>query len=161
MPFSQYSNCVFMKIKWNWGTGIALTYVVFVIAIMGFVISSSRKQIDLVSPDYYDKEITFQGQIEKMSATKNLVSSLKWKLLGDSIFLDFPEEIKGEIAGEVRFFCPANARNDRTTKILIESGNQQIVNVGQFNPGRFQMQIDWESMGTHYYEEHSISIPAN
>ncbi|MEO7175402.1 MAG: FixH family protein [Saprospiraceae bacterium] len=150
-----------MKIKWNWGTGIALTYTVFVIAIMGFVISSSSKQIDLVSADYYDKEIAFQGQIEKLSATKNLNSALEWKLLGDSIFLNFPVEIESEISGEVRFFCPANAKNDRASKIGTAGTNEQVIDVAELNPGRFQMQIDWESDGVRYYEEHSILIAGN
>jgi hypothetical protein len=38
--------------KWNWGTAIAATYVVFAAATIGFVVFAMQLPVLLVRPDY-------------------------------------------------------------------------------------------------------------
>ena len=58
--------------KFNWGTGIVLAILAFVGFIMYFfIITLTDKKYDhqLVTEKYYEKELEFQGNIEKEKAT--------------------------------------------------------------------------------------------
>ena len=52
-------------LKFNWGYGIMVLYISFALAILFLVYKCTQHPVDLVSPDYYDKEIKFQQQYDK------------------------------------------------------------------------------------------------
>ena len=47
--------------KFNWGTGIGLFYVVFVVIMVSMVMFSARNNIDLVQEDYYEKDLNYES----------------------------------------------------------------------------------------------------
>jgi hypothetical protein len=49
----------------SWGKGIILVFVVFVLGIGVLVYRSMTKNIDLVTTNYYEKELKYQEQIDK------------------------------------------------------------------------------------------------
>ena len=51
-------------VKLNWGTRITVLYLGFVALIVFLVAGSMRQSFDLVSPDYYQKELEYQSVIE-------------------------------------------------------------------------------------------------
>ena len=59
-------------IKMNWGKGIAAVYICFVVIILGFVFYFMNQDVDLVTHKYYDEEIKYQEQIERMKRTNEL-----------------------------------------------------------------------------------------
>ena len=50
----------------NWGNKIMLSFSVFVAIIITMVVVSMKQDVFLVSEDYYDKEVKYQNQIDKM-----------------------------------------------------------------------------------------------
>ena len=54
-----------MKIQWNWGKGIAVVYILFVIGTLSFVTFAFTQKVELVSNDYYAQEIDYQNRIEQ------------------------------------------------------------------------------------------------
>ena len=52
--------------KFNWGTGNFIFIVVFFIVIFSFIYYTTTQQINLVEEDYYEKEIKFQEQIDRI-----------------------------------------------------------------------------------------------
>jgi hypothetical protein len=55
--------------KFNWGTGIVLSFIIFAASILMIVLFPFNQKADLVSDNYYEREIKFQEQIDKMSLT--------------------------------------------------------------------------------------------
>ena len=64
--------------KISWGTGIAATYIIFVLATLGMTYAMMTKNVDLVSTNYYEKEIKYQEQIDKINNTSGLNDKLKF-----------------------------------------------------------------------------------
>ena len=56
----------------NWGYKILLVYVVFVAGIMFLVFKSSSQKMDLVTTDYYAKELKYQQKIDAMNKVQKL-----------------------------------------------------------------------------------------
>ena len=76
----------------NWGKKITIVYLAFVALIVTLVIVSVRQKVDLVTPDYYAKELNYQADINKINNAKALATPLKCVLQGQSILVTFPEE---------------------------------------------------------------------
>jgi hypothetical protein len=61
-----------LKFKWSWGWGIFATIIGFVsIIITMIVIVQTQLQIDLVYPDYYEREVAYQDDIERQKNALN------------------------------------------------------------------------------------------
>ena len=54
----------------NWGYKIMIVYLVFVAGIAVMVYNSAMQNIDLVTPDYYAKELKYQEKIDETNVTK-------------------------------------------------------------------------------------------
>ena len=61
----------------NWGNRILLVYIFFVAGIMLLVYKSSIQKTDLVTPDYYTKELAFQSTIEEQKRAHGLSARVK------------------------------------------------------------------------------------
>jgi hypothetical protein len=143
-----------LKLKWNWGTGIALAYSAFALMIIAFVVNSFSKQIDLVTPEYYAKELVFQKQIEKEKRSRELTEDVSFMMDKDHLNLQFPEEMKTQkISGKVQFFCPVDAKKDISFQIETDPNGKQTIALDQVKTGRYKLQISWEANGLEYYKE--------
>ena len=57
----------------NWGYKILLVYLIFILGILFMVFKSSTQKTDLVTTDYYAKELKYQEKIDEM---KQVVAQL-------------------------------------------------------------------------------------
>ena len=91
--------------KFNWGTGIFITIVIFLIGMMSLVIISSMQPLNLVSPDYYPKGIEYQKHIDKITRTKALDMSVQIEQNIGFVSIEFPTiGTVNNIAGKILFF---------------------------------------------------------
>ncbi len=122
------------------------------------VISAFRQDFDLVTEDYYGRELQFQNQIEKQSNQMQLKDSLTCIVSDNNVILKFPDElIQNKISGEVLFFRPSDAKKD--VKRLINSNNGvEVFKKELFQKGYYKVQVDYSSGGKKYYYEKSIII---
>ncbi|MFT7033558.1 MAG: nitrogen fixation protein FixH [Cyclobacteriaceae bacterium] len=137
----------------NWGNKVVLAFGVFMAIIITMVVVSMRQSIFLVAPDYYDQEIKYQSQIDKMQATSDSNASIKIVNNQDKIELEFsviPEK------GEILFFRPSDATLDFTVAVLNEK--VQSISKSKFSKGFWKMKISWKANGKEFYTEKTVII---
>jgi hypothetical protein len=144
----------------NWGKKIALVYLSFV-AFMGFMVWKclQQKDINLVSEDYYQKEIAYQTNIDQMNNTNQLSSELKfdYKSDGQTVMLGFPKESIGS-TGEVNFYRPADAHKDFKVKLDIANAESQSIPVSNLDRGLWVVKVSWNKDGKGYYKEEKMVL---
>jgi hypothetical protein len=59
--------------KISWGTGIAIFYSFFVIAMLVFVYAATNQDISLVSDTYYEEDLSYQVKLDKIQQTNQLM----------------------------------------------------------------------------------------
>ena len=104
-----------MKIKWNFGTGIVIFLIVFMAFMLTMVYKCGQVKTELVSADYYDKEINYQKQIDRTNNASKLKEniSLIFNKASSVFIINYPGEIKpNEISGEINFYKPDNQYAD-------------------------------------------------
>jgi hypothetical protein len=147
-------------LKIGWGTKIAILYIGFVLLIGTMVTMCFNQKIDLVSDDYYDKELVFQNRINEMNNSNSLTENIKHQVDQKGVQLNFPKQFENEkISGEILFFRPSDNKKDFKVSIELNDNSQQFISRNSLSKGMYKMQISWKTANKNYYNEETIVIP--
>lgn len=142
----------------NWGKKILLVYIVFIAGILFMVFKSSMQKADLVTTDYYNKELKYQDKIDEMNRVSALSAPVKYEIKGDEVIIDFPKDFNGiKLTGEAVLYCPSDENKDvkQSFSLQDESLKMKIpVNQGLL----YQLQLTWQDGRVSYYFEKKIFI---
>ena len=149
--------------KFNWGTGILIFLVFFVLSMIGLVILTAQYEVNLVTPDYYPKGITYQDQIDKEIRTDKLTKGLIFNQDNKNINILFPKmygekEFNGVINGEILLFFPKSYRFDKTYSINLNNDLQQTISKDSLTWGRCIIKVNWTVDSLDYYQETEFMI---
>ena len=145
--------------KINWGTGIVIAFIAFISFIMYFVINmnvNKKYDHDLVTEDYYKKELEFQNDIDKETNAKNLSENLSWKKTTEGLVITFPETFEiNSISGKVFLYRPSNKQFDFETVLSLSNHNLLIPDKSLLD-GRWNIKVDWQYNGKSYLYKKEI-----
>jgi nitrogen fixation protein FixH len=143
--------------KFNWGTGILITIVIFFMAVVGIFIYSANLDINLVEENYYEKELAYQEKIDRIKNTEALEEEILIRLDNKILRVDFPEFFNGKkTEGHVLFYRPSDPAKDFTIPLELNDSSVQIIDASRLDPGRYMVKIDWTADGISYYFEEPI-----
>ena len=146
--------------KFNWGTGIALFYIIFATVLVAAVIKSTHYDHSLVVEDYYQKDLDYQEHYEKLANSQALVQDVQIQLTGeqrDEIQLSFPKHMQG-IGGQLHFMRPSNKSQDFTLEIELDESNELKLPAQKMLPGLWKVQVDWTAGEKSYYKEQVLVL---
>lgn len=147
-------------LKLSWGKRIAMLYIGFVALIVIMITMSMRQKVELVSADYYDKELVFQDKIDEMNNANALPERVSHSITDDSFQIVFPSQFKTSVVeGEILFFRPSDASKDFKSKIQLDGDAKQFIDRKNLSKGMYKMQISWSVNGIPYFVEETIVIP--
>lgn len=140
----------------DWGKGIILTLVAFAVLIISMVTICVRQDdIHLVTQNYYEEEIKYQDQIDKMINANQLDHEV---LVYDNqlkiVDLHLPVGSKGVL----HLFRPSDARLDQKITFDITDPSVNSVDVKSLKPGYWKVKLTWIENGVGYYKEEKINI---
>lgn len=145
-----------MKISWGWK--ITLSYILFFIIIMSFVFFSFTQDVNLVTENYYEKELEYQNHIDKVNRTNSLPEKLEISYNKDLIKAEFPNMfIDEEIKGNFVLYRPSNGKEDITIPIELTE-NKQFIGTEKLSTGLWRLKVDWNAKGISYFNEKLIMI---
>ena len=142
----------------NWGYKILIVYLAFVAGIALMVYKSTTQKIDLVTTDYYAKELKYQDKIDEMKRVSALSAPVKYQLKDNKVIIDFPKDFNGKkLTGEALLYCPSDENRDiRQTFSILDEPLKMKVPVTK--SGLYQLQLSWQDGKTSYYFENKIFL---
>lgn len=145
--------------KFNWGWGIALFYSAFVVFMMFMVWECNQMKTQMVTDNYYGKELKYQEQLDKIRRSNSLGGPLRWMVNKKSVRLTFPVEVRNKnIKANILFYRPDNSANDFNVSCFVDSSGSYTVSSEKFRHGEYRMQVDWMAGNKTYYNEGVINI---
>jgi hypothetical protein len=143
-----------MKFKISWGIGIAVIYVAFVLIRLVIIVISEKNSVDLVSGDYYEREIRYELQMRALSNTQSLPETVKFSLADKNVKIVFPGYFKNRrVDGTVFFFRPSDTKQDKKIPLNLNDSLLQVIPVNDLMSGYWKIQIDWKTDTVRYYKE--------
>lgn len=139
--------------KINWGKGIAIAIVGFIGFIMYMVVTmltDNTYNHDLVTEQYYQKELTYQEEINAQKNAKSLKEKITFARTAEGIKINFPEQFNQKlIKGKVFLYRPSNKQLDFEIPISL-SNTYLLVPDNRLVDGRWNIKIDWKYNGKDY-----------
>lgn len=140
----------------NWGTGIFITFVVFMGIIITMVVISMKQDINLVASDYYKQELAYQDQIDKMQNATDNSDEVTFNYLASKG--QFVMSSKVDMEGEAHFYRPSDATKDLKVNFDLKMGSNQVINTEGMDKGLWKVKLTWTKDTKLYYAEKSIVI---
>ena len=145
--------------KMNWGTGIFIWIVIFLIGMLSLVIYSSMQPLNLVTPDYYPKSLNYQKKIERMERADSLETPLEIVQGKDYIFIHFPMiDSIHQPQGEIKIFYPRDNHLDHDIQIEVNDSLYQFIPKDGLTKGYCKVKVEWIHDTLDYYVEEDLFV---
>jgi len=144
--------------KFNWGTGAFMLFGGFALFMSGLAIYASMQRNELVTEDYYEKELEFKEVQKRQERTALLSEETELKIENDQFVIHFPKEVEGDISGKLVFFKPSSQKDDKSIDFKTSSSTYSV-DIRDFSKGMYKIRINWQANDIEYYNEDEIVIP--
>ncbi|MEX0813496.1 MAG: FixH family protein [Chitinophagales bacterium] len=140
--------------NFHWGYKAAVFYLSFVVFMLVLVAKAVNQDFDLVTENYYDKDLSYQQQIDRSQNSKNLQQPLKIIFDRDKAQLTFtfPEDMD-DVNGEIHLYKPDKAAYDLKIPIEKNEAGVQFIDFSKQAEGLWRAKVHWSANGIDYYDE--------
>jgi nitrogen fixation protein FixH len=146
-----------------WPISIIVFFGVAIVGIVLFVAFCNLHSEELVSADYYEQEVRFQGQMERVQRTQALGAKpgVRFDAAARVIRLEFPAGVlESSTTGHVMLYRPSARQQDREIQFDPALGGSQTIDASQLSPGLWRVRTSWTTAGREYFAEEKLVIPA-
>jgi len=148
-----------MKLKISWGNGIVIAFGVFMSVNLLTAVYLMNQDVNLVSEDYYDEEIKYQQQIDRMERTSRLEKKQIVSFDGSIVKIKIPKSVLSKrLTGEIYFYRPSNSKSDIKIPLITDTLGVQVIPVERLEKGLWTIKVNWLSIGKEYFSEDRILI---
>lgn len=141
----------------NFGNWIVVAFVLFAAFIGTLVAVCVREDISLVSKDYYQEELVYQDQIQRLNNVAGLKEKPVIKVVDHMLQIEFNQFNAMENA-ELKIFCPSNAKMDRNFLVKSSDTEIQFFKLDPLQKGMHRAKLQWTMNGKEFYLEEVIYI---
>jgi|SRR5687767_9843048 len=141
----------------NFGKWIVVAFILFAVFIGTLVTVCVKQDVNLVSKDYYQDELAYQDQIERIRNANHLANKPRITKLEGKLQVSFSDDLKIQ-KGELKLFCPSNPKMDKDYHISQTGGNTQLFEITSLQAGMYKAKLLWTMEGKEYFIEEVINI---
>ena len=151
-----------MKTSRNlWPLGIIVTFVLFFAGTVGLIVMACSQKTDLVSADYYEQELRFQGRIDRVERTRHAASQavVAYDAASRCITVSLPpEQARLEVWGSVELYRPSAAGMDRAVRLQPDTNGVQRLDATGMAPGLWRVRVTWTAEKQNYYLDQKVVV---
>lgn len=145
----------------NWGNRLTLVILVFMAIMAVMVVYSFRQDLNMVTDNYYEKDLKYQEQMDKIQNTKMLIEKprVQYRSADKILTVQFPENLLHHpISGEIHLFRPSDYKMDKSYKIELDDRGVQFINTAELLIGEWTVKLSWNDGHQSYYDEIEVFI---
>lgn len=138
----------------------------FVVAIIGcgtFIVFCSRHPADLVASDYYEQEVRYQGQINRIkhAGQGSQLAAVAYDADKQRITISLsPSQSQAHATGNIQLYRPSAADLDRVLKFEPNGNGFQTIDASKLIPGLWKVRVSWAVDNQEYFIDQKLVIVA-
>lgn len=143
-----------------WPIAIALYFLVVGGFLIGFAVWAIRQREELVSADYYEREVRYQQQLDSMNRSQPLAmeSVVTFNPAEQQIVITLPAAQAQGATGNVQLYRPSDPRLDRNVPLALNSEGVQRLDTRDLRGGLWKVRLKWTANGQEYYLDRSVRV---
>jgi nitrogen fixation protein FixH len=116
---------------------------------------------DLVAADYYEQELRFQGQLDRVKRAQSLPvkATASYDDATRTIRIALPPD-HAAARGEIHFYRPSTAGLDQRTALQLDATGTQSLDAAKLRPGLWKVKVLWTAASQDYAFEETIIVGA-
>jgi hypothetical protein len=150
-----------MKTEKNfWPLGIIAALTLFFGGTVALIVIACLHRSDLVKADYYDDEVRFQKQMDRVDRTRRLEANVH--VTYDSLSRQIRVALQpfgGATHGNIDLYRPSAAGLDRTLDLKLDGNGVQTIDASDLRAGLWRVKISWKAGDEEYFQECPLIIP--
>lgn len=145
--------------KFNWGTGILIFLIMFLMAAAFFIGFAMRQEVNLVHEDYYEKGVDYEAQMNAEARSVLFRDSLESHFEDQFLVLTLQgfREMKID-SGSVLLYRPSSKSLDLNLPFDFSQGYLKVPG-SELYSGRYIVKLYWYSEGLKYEVDKAIHVP--
>jgi hypothetical protein len=145
-----------------WPIVIVAYFAVFITFIVGFIVFATRQHVDLVRNDYYEEEVHFQQQLERIQRTRDQggLVAVKYDDTHRCIMLSLPAARERSASGVIHFYRPSDAALDQDVRLALAADGTQQVDAKKLRGGLWKVRVQWLMDGQEYFFDQALVVPS-
>lgn len=147
--------------SFNWGNGISIAIVVFVIATLSMVSYLISLDFYLVNNNHYEEGVVYQNTIDSKERAKALNEPVTILFDEERVALKivFPESIMNRAdSGSVTLYRPNDSAKDMKLKLRFDGGSTQVIPMERMDKGKWILKLNWTMDSLEYIDEKTVII---
>ena len=141
----------------NWGKSIVFAFVLFALFIGVLVAICLKQDIPLVAAGYYQQELVYQQQLDRINNTEQLPEKPTITVVDRSVEIKF-SRLPDIVGGDLELFRPSDEKLDRHFNLNPSSEGKQRIDISDLHGGMYKAKMRWSMEGKDYYLESVIYL---
>jgi len=146
-----------------WPVSIIAFFTVAIIGCGSFIAFCSRHPADLITPNYYEDEVRYQAQMERVRFTQQNApqATAFYDAATRHIRLVLgPTAQTGKVSGSVVLFRPSAQNLDRRLDLSVDRNGEQLVDAAALLPGLWKVRVSWTGGDQQYFLDKQVVVPS-
>lgn len=144
-----------------WAVGITAVIVIFLIATITVAVVVSQQDFDLVTQNYYEKDLGYQKEIDTRKRTAALAEkpALALDRAAKTLAIAFPSRADyRRIQGGIILYRISDAARDLRHPLALDTAGRQSISVRGMQSGQWIAKLRWTEEGSEYYLEERVYL---
>jgi len=143
-----------------WPVSIIGFFVLAITFIVSFIVWAVQQREDLVSNDYYEREVRYQSHLDSLNRSTDLATQVivTFDPLAQSIVITLPADKAIAARGNIHLYRPSDARLDRELPLALNSQGIQRLDSRSLAGGLWKVRVTWNAAGQDYYVDQPVIV---
>lgn len=149
------------KITLNpWPIAITGFFIIAFIFIVTFIAFAVRQREDLVSADYYEREVRYQTQLDTMNRSQSFATRtvVTFEPEQQTIVITLPAAQTQGAAGSIHLYRPSDARQDRELPLALNTDGIQRLDAKPLSDGLWKVRVKWSTNGKEFFIDQPVIV---
>jgi hypothetical protein len=137
----------------NWGKGLIIGMIIFMGFITTLVVIMMNQKIDLVTDNYYLKELEYDETYNAKTTYENASEAIVATIDNGNLVLSIPKDFQSDsIHGYL--FRPNDSNND--LKWSFKAEDKTLLPIGQLPRGNYELTLTGKYNGQNFESQHEL-----
>lgn len=144
-----------------WPYAIIAWFAIFITAMVSWAVVATHNNMDLVRKDYYEEELRFQKQMDRVSRTAQLRNDISVTVDAgaQSLLFKLPaDQANSQPTGQIHLYRPSDASLDQTIPLQVNESGMQRLDTSRLKGGLWKMRTTWKIGNDEFFYEKTLVI---
>lgn len=146
-----------------WPIAIAGFFIIAILFIVSFIAFAVRQREDLVSADYYEREVRYQSQLDAMNRSQPFAAQtvVTFEPARQTIVITLPTTETKNATGSIHLYRPSDARLDCEFPLALGADGTQRLDAKQLRDGLWKVRVKWNVNGQEFFLDQPVIITSS